>query len=445
MATTLTISGVYVDIADVTNMHFIQAVDAVDELSFNLHLPVTSSAKNIRPLQTIVDMSSDEGSFHGRVVHLDLSQENNGTIGVSCEGAKGFLRDSWIFPGSPPPSEYIGEEPIEPTESNVENVEVVQTRTTRSAITPLPPEPIHYTMDLGALKKGASLSVILSCMVTAHNAFVDPSFQITLGSSPGGYLKEDLDLGGKTCYEAMDTLAKEFAMEWNISESNQLVMAKKFGSMKGKLKTGINLSSVSRSEDASDVYTAILPLGGVGYDEKRLSLTGKACNHYNYGSIKGTSVGAYEDKNTGARGCPYVKNNILYNLYGLRIKLMIYDDIVVNDPSEYRNARNNLLRKAQEDCDQLSKQAVTFNVKALDFYASPIGGPGPELKVYNYYQVEDYITGINAVLRLTKKDFNFDDPLNPSLTFALDDRKQGASEAATISDGFTNIIPKVAR
>lgn len=445
MATTLSISDVPVNIDDVTNMHFIKAVDSVDELSFNLHLPVTKAAKNIRPLQTIVTMTSDEGDFYGRVVHLDLSQENNGTIGISCEGAKGYLRDSWVFPGSPPPSEYIGEEPIEPEpelEENLEQTRAVK-KNTRSS-DPLPPEPVYHNVDLGALKKGTDLGVILSCLVTAHNAFVTPSFQITLGTSTYGYrLKEDLDLGGKTCYEAMDTIAKEFAMEWNITEDRQLVMAKKFGSMKGKLKTGVNLSSVSRSEDASDIYTAILPLGGVGYDEKRLSLTGMACNHYSYGSILNTSVGTYAELNSGARSCPFVRNNLLYKLYGLRIKLVVYDDIVVNDPSEYRNARNNLLRKAQEDCDQLSKQAVTFNVKALDFEASPIGGPGPELKIYNFYQVEDYITGINAVLRLTKKDFNFDDPLNPSLTFVLDDSKQNAYETATIVDGYTKIEPKL--
>ena len=440
MDTTLTIVGVSVNVSDVTNMHFIRAVDGVDELSFNLHLPVTKAAKNIRPLQTIVNLASDEGSFHGRVVHLDLSQENNGTVGVSCEGAKGYLRDSWVFPGSPPPSEYIGEEPELEPEENVET-NSVQSRSLRTEPTP---EPIHYSTDLGALKKGTNLAVILSCLVRAHNAFVEPAFNITLGQNSyyGLSLKEDLDLGGKTCYDAMDTIAKEFAMEWNINENNQLVMSKKFGVLKGKLKTGVNLSSVSRSEDASDIYTAILPLGGVGYDEKRLSLTGIACNHYEYNTIRSTSVGPYAEANSGARNCPFVRNTLLCKLYGLRIKLVVYDDIVVNDPSEYKNARNNLLRKAQEDCDQLSNQSVTFNVKALDFVASPIGGPGPELKIYNFYQVEDYITGINAVLRLTKKDYSFDDPLNPSLTFVLDDSKQNAYESATIVDGKTRIEPK---
>lgn len=436
MAVTLSISDVSVDINDVTNMHFIKAVDAVDELSFDLHLPVTKSALNIRPLKTIVSMTSDEGNFYGRVVNLDLSQTDNGTMNVVCEGAKGFLRDSWVFPGSPPPEEYIGEEPEEePNENNAE------TRALRTA-----PEPIHYTTDLGALKKGTMLGVILSCLVTAHNAFVTPSFAITL--SDMGYsravipLKEDLDLSGSTCFDAMETIAKEFAMEWNINDDRQLIVTKKFGSLKGSLKTGVNLISVSRSEDASDIYTAILPLGGVGYDEKRLSLSGVPCNQYVSQSIRNLDAKNYAEANSGARYSPIVRNALLNNLYGLRIKLVVYDDIVVNDPSEYRNARNNLLRKAQEECDQLSKQSVTFSVSALDFDASPIGGPGPELTVYDFYQVEDYITGINAVLRLTKKDFNFDDPLNPSLTFALDDSKPYAYEPSIITDGKTKIEPK---
>lgn len=440
MAVTLSISDVSVDINDVTNMHFIKAVDAVDELSFDLHLPVTKSALNIRPLKTIVSMTSDEGNFYGRVVNLDLSQTDNGTMNVVCEGAKGFLRDSWVFPGSPPPEEYIGEEPEEEPNENAN-----QTRSLSLRDAP-EPEPIHYTTDLGALKKGTMLGVILSCLVTAHNAFVTPSFAITL--SDMGYsravipLKEDLDLSGSTCFDAMETIAKEFAMEWNINDERQLVVTKKFGTLKGSLKTGVNLISVSRSEDASDIYTAILPLGGVGYDEKRLSLSGVPCNQYVSQSIRSAEAKNYAEANSGARYSPIVRNALLNNLYGLRIKLVVYDDIVVNDPSEYRNARNNLLRKAQEECDQLSKRSVTFSVSALDFDASPIGGPGPELTVYDFYQVEDYITGINAVLRLTKKDFNFDDPLNPSLTFALDDSKPYAYEPSIITDGKTRIEPK---
>lgn len=443
MAVTLSISDVSVDVNDVTNMHFIKAVGAVDELSFDLHLPVTKSALNIRPLKTIVSMTSDEGNFYGRVVNLDLSQTDNGTMNVVCEGAKGFLRDSWVFPGSPPPEEYIGEEPEEEPNENNAN----QTRSLSLRDDPAPsPEPIHYTTDLGALKKGTMLGVILSCLVTAHNAFVTPSFAITLSDT--GYsravipLKEDLDLSGSTCYDAMETIAKEFAMEWNINDDRQLIVTKKFGSLKGSLKTGVNLISVSRSEDASDIYTAILPLGGVGYDEKRLSLSGVPCNQYVSQSIRSAEAKNYAEANSGARYSPIVRNTLLNNLYGLRIKLVVYDDIVVNDPSEYRNARNNLLRKAQEECDQLSKQSVTFSVSALDFDASPIGGPGPELTVYDFYQVEDYITGINAVLRLTKKDFNFDDPLNPSLTFALDDSKPYAYEPSIITDGKTRIEPK---
>lgn len=441
MAVTLSISDVSVDVNDVTNMHFIKAVGAVDELSFDLHLPVTKSALNIRPLKTIVSMTSDEGNFYGRVVNLDLSQTDNGTMNVVCEGAKGFLRDSWVFPGSPPPEEYIGEEPEE--EPNENNANQTRSLSLRDGPTP---EPIHYTTDLGALKKGTMLGVILSCLVTAHNAFVTPSFAITLSDT--GYsravipLKEDLDLSGSTCYDAMETIAKEFAMEWNINDNRQLIVTKKFGSLKGTLKTGVNLISVSRSEDASDIYTAILPLGGVGYDEKRLSLSGVPCNQYVSQSIRSMEAKNYAEANSGARYSPIVRNALLNNLYGLRIKLVVYDDIVVNDPSEYRNARNNLLRKAQEECDQLSKQSVTFSVSALDFDASPIGGPGPELTVYDFYQVEDYITGINAVLRLTKKDFNFDDPLNPSLTFALDDSKPYAYEPSIITDGKTRIEPK---
>lgn len=427
---------VHFNLSEITNLHLITAVNAVDELSFDAHIPITQNLMKIHARKSKVFFISDQGNFSGYVAQVDLSQSDNGTISYHCVGAKSYLQKSWVFPGS--------EAPDEPAEEPTE--EEVQTNVTRSN-----PEPGPISIDLGALKKGNTLGSIMRAVVATHNSFVVSSERIML-ETPTYYietlqLKKDLELAGQNLYEAMNAIADAFAIEWDVvwdgvtTNIPKLKVAKKFGKHAGELKTGLNLSSISKTENATDIYTAILPLGGVGYDGKRLSLCSVACNSFNAGAIQTSSVKTYSDISIGARPSPIVKNMELVKLYGIQIKLMIYDNINVQSPEEWRNKRNELLEQAIQDCDSLSQQTVSYSVNAFDFENADIPGIGPKLEIYNYYTVNDYITGINTELRLTKKDTNFDDILNPSLTFELDNRKENAAEPAIISNGMTPVRP----
>ena len=430
---------VHFNLNEITNLHLISAVNAVDELSFDAHIPITQHLMKIHARKSKVFFISDQGNFSGCVAQVDLSQSDNGTVSYHCIGAKAYLQKSWVFPGS--------EAPDEPSE---EPVEEVQTNVTRSNL-----EPGPQRIDLGALKKGNALGSILSAVVSTHNSFVVSSERILL-DTPTYYistltLKKDLELAGQNLYDAMNSIAEAFAIEWDIvwdgvlTNYPKLKVAKKFGKHMGELKTGLNLSSVSKTENATDIYTAILPLGGVGYDGKRLSLCSVACNNFNAGAIQTSSVKTYSDISIGARPSPVVKNMELVKLYGVQIKLMMYDNINVQTPEEWRNKRNELLEQAIVDCDALSQQTVSYSVNAFDFENADIPGIGPKLEIYNYYTVNDYITGINTELRLTKKDTNFDDILNPSLTFELDNRKENAAEPAIISNVMTPVRPVAER
>ena len=435
--------AVHLDLSQITNLHLITAVGAVDELSFDAHIPITPNLMNIRPRKSKVYLISSQGNFAGNVVQTDLSQSDNGTITYRCSGAKSYLQKSWVFPGSEAPNEPAEEETEEPID--------IQQNITRDN-----PVPGPSLIDLGALKKGNALGNILSAVISAHNSFATPSEELVLGL-PIGYglsvltLTKDLDLAGQNLYDAMNSIAEAFSIEWdvtwdgNLEHLPKLVVAKKFGSHAGELKTGINLNSVSKTENATDIYTAILPLGGVGYDGKRLSLCSMACNSFNAGAIQTSSVKNYSNVSIGARSSPIVKNTELVKLYGIQIKLMMYDNINVQTPEEWRNKRNELLQQAISDCDALSQQTVSYNVNAFDFDNADIQGIGPKLSVYDYYTVNDYITGINAELRLTKKDTNYDDILNPSLTFELDNRKANSAEPAIISNGKTPVRPALTR
>jgi hypothetical protein len=434
---------VHFDLDEITNLHLITAVNAVDELSFDAHIPITQNLMKIHARKSKVFLMSDQGNFSGCVAQVDLSQSDNGTVSFHCTGAKAYLQKSWVFPGSAAPDEP-SEEPTEEEE--------IQTNVTRSNPEP---EPGPINIDLGALKKGNSLGSILRAVVSTHNSFVVSSERISF-TTPSYYietlqLKKDLELAGQNLYDAMNSIAEAFAIEWDVvwdgvlTNYPQLKVAKKFGKHMGELKTGLNLNSISKTENATDIYTAILPLGGVGYDGKRLSLCSVACNSFNAGAIQTSSVKTYSDISIGARPSPIVKNMELVKLYGIQIKLMIYDNINVQAPEEWRNKRNELLEQAIQDCDSLSQQTVSYSVNAFDFENADIPGIGPKLEIYNYYTVNDYITGINTELRLTKKDTNFDDILNPSLTFELDNRKENAAEPAIISNGITPVRPVAER
>jgi hypothetical protein len=428
---TITLSTTSVDYSKITGIHFIQATGTTDELTFQLHIPVFNNLNDIRPYKTYVEMHAQHEDFYGRVVGVDVDQSDNGTISVTCEGPMGYLRDSFIFPGSPEPEEPT-EEPYEPYEPEPEEDDDNNENSgseTRGLLRSNP-EPVTIQFDISCPKKGTSLQTCLTACLRSHNAFVDDvRLKIYNVVCDTALLKHDLSLAGNTVYEAIEAIANDLGFEWRIIGSPttyQLQMRRKFGTLAGDLKTGINLGSVSRSEQASDIYTAIMPLGGVGYDEKRLSLCSQPSNSFADGSIKTISIRNYSNVRIGSRGRPYIENTALSKLYGVRPKLAIYDDIVVNAPEEFFEKRNELLLKAKDDCDALMQQTISINASAFDFFNAPVGGPGPQLTVYNYYNVSDYITGINLRLRLVKKDINYDDILNPSLSFELDDRVQSS-------------------
>lgn len=426
----------------VTDIRHVVQVNVIDSFKFSVHFPASGHCNWIRPFCTMVTAYNDnELIFKGRVTNLNTDQSNNGTKQVTCEGEQGFLKDSFIFPGSKNPDATEPEPEPDPEENNEEDIESNQTRSVviggHSAF------PTPY-LDIANLKAGTPVATVLAALVRVHNAFTCSALHLDgyeISGSPS--IKNDLELAGKTVYEAMDMIAEDVGMEWRAGRIYKgyfkLEMSPKFGSVKGSLVTGINLQSVSKQESLDGIYTAIMPLGGYGYDEKRLSLASYPCNDETKISrvISGNFMG-YDDVDVGSRERPFIKNTSLVKKYGLRIKIVVYDDICVNDPTEYADKRDELLKRAQKDVSELAKDILSFSADAIDFEASTIGGPGPKLSVYDYYNVSDYITGINVKLRLTQKDTNYDDILNPSLTFELDDRTNVAEPIAI--DGGSTII-----
>lgn len=434
MSVSITLSNVALPSNCYSGVHYISGLGAIEELDFDVHVPLFKGHNEIKPFKTFVTFQSDNETFEGRVVGKDVSQENDGTIRIICEGTQGYLKDSWVFPGSKDPddeeegqTDETAEADSEEQHANVGDIYTVpgggRWYKHRTKVTTPPNNSKKF--DLAYPRAGLYFSTIVNALKDAHNAFVESRYRITtvmMNDCSNLILQHDLSLAGSTCYDAMDSIATEFKIEWYM-KGHVLYCKKKFGTVKGDLKTGLNLNTVSKTEDARDIYTAILPLGGVGYDEKRLSLCSSPCNKFSPGSISGGTLRGYSNIKIGARSRPYIVNEELQRIYGLRIKLSLHDDIVVNDETEYKACRDELLSQAMVECQDLANQVIQVSASAFDFANSTIGGPGPELTVFDYYHVIDYVTGIDMILRLVGKDTNYDDILNPSLTFSLDDRK----------------------
>ena len=90
-----------IDASLVSGIHHVVGVGAIDSLSFNIQYPASGHCDWIRPFCTLVEAyDGDELIFRGRVIDIDVSQADNGTKAITCEGEQGFLKDSFIFPGS---------------------------------------------------------------------------------------------------------------------------------------------------------------------------------------------------------------------------------------------------------------------------------------------------------------------------------------------------------
>lgn len=448
-----------IDESTITGLQHSVQIGSIDSLTFTVHIPASGQCNWLKPYCTLVVAEDENGEliFRGRVKHLEVSQDDNGTKEVTCEGEQAFLKDSFIFPGSKNPDE---EEPEpDPEEEGGDDEEekydpygrIVNGYTKgyhwAKDITGEVNQPSIFNygyFDIANLKRGTQVTRILEALVRLHNSFTPSEYHLegyTLIQS-SLVLKNDIELAGKTVYEAMDLIAEDTCMEWRAgriySGSFRLEMSKRFGTTKGDIKTGANLKSIHKTENMEGVYTAVLPIGGYGYDEKRLSLCSYPCNDSKIYSVRSGNFLGYDDIQVGSRVRPYIMNNKLVSMYGLRIKVVVYDDICVNDASEWAVKRDELLKAAQKEVADMAKDVIQFSADAIDFAASSIGGPGPELSVYDYYNISDYITGINVKLRLTQKDTNYDDIINPSLTFELDDRTNTAEPIAV--NGGTTIL-----
>lgn len=249
------------------------------------------------------------------------------------------------------------------------------------------------------------------------------SFANVTSSSNAGNLNSNIELTGKTTFEALRELVSavnwEFRLSYRDSAPHYTVnIARYFGFMsRTPIATGLNLKNLTKDRDYGEFYTRIYPVGGYCFDEKRLQLWSSGQYADNGAQYVNPNNEWYDYVDNTFRK-QYVDNVKLVQKYGVYPKRVVYDKIVANSAAALPAARHNLYATAYEDAKKLNDRKETIQVNGYDLYRA--GYPMDELKVHNYYQCIDTITGTVVKARLKKKTTYFDKPYEPSLTLEYD-------------------------
>lgn len=253
-------------------------------------------------------------------------------------------------------------------------------------------------LDRFVVASGTFLQNAINSVLTRYNQKASTNKKIQNYGS-GGTI--GLPAAYEASYKSVAVIVKELCemceREYKITYENgvrYLEVSPKFGEDSStEIALSVNLQSMQRTVEASNIITRYYPLGAVNPNSstgERLKITG-----------------------TG-----YLQNAELEAKYGICETAAIYDDIEPSDwgsSAAISNAQYRLLAAGQKDYNKIVGALTSFSIKAVDL--SFIDGKYAPLKVYNTYRVINKLQSIDEKVRLTGRTLNIDDPYNPTLTF----------------------------
>lgn len=353
--------------------------------------------------------------FAGRVYSIGNGVEVTGSVQFACEDCRGYLKESFIW--------YSKDPDWYDDEGN-----------------PDPPDKYRALM-------GDDVNALITAIAVNHNRWMGLTygwanqgamFMGLAGLPEGATLNNDLDLDGLSTYEVLEQIFEDQGLEWDIvfpmSLGINLRCSLRFTDTGGNITTGVNLKSFSRTEKASDIFTAILPLSGYGYNGRRLSLSNHDFNE-NEGfaqlstdpqaitriiQVYDQSKGEFVDSPNGEREGILAINEALYNRFGLKIEVVIYDDIVCDSDLDEEIAywRDILVTEALTDAALLNHDIIEWSCDAADL-SNVIGGAAA-FKLYGMYNISDRIGQLAvANCRMIKVHINYDDKSRSTCSFEI--------------------------
>lgn len=395
------------DCTHISNKKLIKEVNKADGFQFTVYpgdpmfdLLMTNKCSFV----TAYDDVENEVVFRGRITTLNpQSDGNEASKSVSCEGPLGYFRDSIVF------GVYV-------ENTKEENGETV-------------PNKVYF-------------GDVIANFITNHNKQVSPELQYDTAiqiynpdplNEDFGILKESHNFDGVTTMDALCDILEDLDFECMVTYSYAhphwtLHISPKFGyHAPDPITTGLNLKSLSEDIDGSELVTSILPLGGVGYDERRLMLgpisMGDDLDYTPYMPI-GAQGGDWYNESQAWYAKMYVDNNTLVSKYGRHIGVEVFDDIVANAADEVKAQRIALRNKACESAAKLSDVEDEFDISVYDMYRA--GYPIGALVLFNTYTVRDTSLDITVEARFTKQELDYDNILESECTFTVKTEKESS-------------------
>lgn len=316
-----------------------QVLEGVSDMEFILN-PSSSGWGHINPLSTLIkaiNIKTGELAFSGRVLKPKQSMSQNGMFSISyvCESKTAYLNDS------------------------VQRYGMYQNVTVKS---------------------------FLTTILNNHNSQVEPHKQFKIGevtvTDPNDSIYRYL--GYENTYESIkDKLIDRLGGYLRIREEpdgTYLDYLKTVGEVNNTpIKLRVNLKSLQREIDPTEVITRLVVLGAKVSDEANNN------ERLTFASVN--------------NGKDYLDNNALIAEFGILVGTLVYDDI--NTPSTL------LLRANQFFATQAASRNA-FSVSAVDL--SKIDSNYSEFKVGDWYQLEAGPLAISEPLQIIGKTMTHDNP-----------------------------------
>lgn len=350
-----------------------EEVNAIPSFDFEL-LPNSGAWNKIEPLYTgvtIHDNDSGKDIFNGRVISVSPAMDSGGNLrkSVKCEGLLGWLNDS------------------------------VQT--------------------FSAVTSELSTSVFQK-ILDEHNAMCGADKKIILGECELAGLYEVIEETENAT--SFDTLLKVAESDWGDGKGFEfrlrenggkkyLDLARQFGSFSDvPIKLGINMKSVTVTDNMSDFCTRLYPYGDKSNSGIRLTVA-PTSQTQGQPYIDVTDSKVQEIAKAANRN---FDGTALLNKYGLICKTEIFDGISGSGETAHDGAVK-LYNAAVKSLAARVKISRRVEVTALDL--SKNNKNFNEYEIGNTYRIQHSLLGIDEQMRLVKRQIYLDKPYESKIAF----------------------------
>lgn len=249
-----------------------------------------------------------------------------------------------------------------------------------------------------------------------YNSTALDNHKIYMGACPttGGH-PDVVHIFSATCFDAITQIVVTEA-GWEFKASYRdghwyLDVADDFGEWTSTdIISGVNMLSLSKTLDASELYTRIIPIGSASYIPD-------AYRNPVMSTVSGTdgmplTLYNYDQSNPGKI---YIANTALESKYPILAKVVQYDDISATDETDFNDAQSKLYAKGAADAAKLTDIIEAYETTAIDL--SRAGYNFEALELNRMYHIVNAPLKIDTWLKVSSKKIDYSNPAKSELTF----------------------------